>query len=111
MTEDRRKELQGIAKDMLPDPIIVIGYLEHQLDLMAKVIEDLTKLVDTSTMTAEEKNRIQALQGLLEHSSIDFEDLDNPLQSYKLPSAKGLKKRTRDVQRRYLEKQQKEGLL
>lgn len=109
--EERRKELQEIAKDKLPDPIIIIGYLEHQLDLMVKVVSDLASVVDTSTMTQDQKDRLLLVEDFLQQSSVDFDDLSNPLQSYKLPKAKELKIYTRDIQKRYLMKQQKEGLL
>lgn len=111
MTKERKKELQDIAKSNLPDPIIILGFMEHQIDFMAKIIEDLVGVVDTSTLTEEQLGRITQLKEFLKASSVDFDDLSNPLQSYKLPKALQVKTETRDIQYRYITKQIDEGLM
>lgn len=110
MSVEREKELRDIAKDMLPDPIIVIGYVEHQLDLMAQIISDLAKKVDAETFTEEERERIRMLDAFIQHTSVDFDDPENPLQAYRIPKAIELKEHTRDVQERYIKKKLQEGL-
>lgn len=107
---DRREELRNIAKDMLPDPIIIIGYLEHQIDLMAKVISDLLPLVDTASLSPDAQTRIEKLNEILTHSSVDFNNINSPLESYKIPTTVQLKGDTREVQKRYLNTQVKEGI-
>lgn len=108
---ERKKELQSVVKDMLSDPIIVIGYMEHQIDLMGKIIEDLSGLVDTSTLAPAQQQRLTSLKSILQFSSLDFENLNSPLQSYKIPKVIELKEDTRRVQTRYLNRQIQEGLM
>lgn len=107
---DRKEELRKVAQDLLPDPIIVIGYLEHQLDLMAMLVKDLYTVVDETQLSDEAKERLAMLDQLLKFPSINFNDLDNPLEAYKIPKATELKGYTRKVQERYLKKQMQEGV-
>jgi hypothetical protein len=104
---EKKKELEDIAKEMLPDPIIVIGYLEHQLDLTAQLIVDLA---DSITLTPEAQERLDKLKSLLQHSSINFLDMESPLEAYKIPNAVALKQQTRKVQEKYLKAQIREGV-
>lgn len=108
MTESKKDELRMIASNQLEDPIIVIAYLEHQMDLMARIILDLAENVNS--LTEEQKQRVEMLKGLMNHSSIDFNDLDNPLHAYKIPKTIENKEYTRLVQYRYLQAQIKEGI-
>jgi hypothetical protein len=105
---DKKVELQDIAKDNLPDPIIIIGLLEHQLDLMGQLIIDLAG--DKSELSIEIQGRLDRLQGLLNYTSVNFEKIDDPMEAYKIPKATEIKGVTRKVQRRYLEAQMREGI-
>lgn len=107
---EKRVELRDTVAEMLPEPVIIIGYLEHQLDLVSKVALDLSKLIDQTNMSEGEKNRLVALQDVLVNSSVDFDNMSHPLQSYKIPKAIELKKDTRDVQLRYQNALMREGL-
>lgn len=109
MSKDKKQELREVAKEYLPDPIIVIGYLEHQLDLISKLVVDLASLVDSNNITPEIQERLDMLNGLLNHSSVNFNNLASPLESYKIPKATDLKAYTRKIQKRYLQKQIEEG--
>jgi hypothetical protein len=108
LAENKKEQLRLVAKEHLPDPIIVIGYLEHQLDLVSQLIVDLSE--SGVTLSPEAIDRVEKMKVLLNYSSVNFEDIDNPLESYKLPNAEGLKKHTRKVQERYLNAQIREGV-
>lgn len=107
MTSEKKQELINVVTDMLPDPIIIIGYLEHQIDLISKLIVDFAD--SGLTLSPEATDRLNELKKLLEYSSINFENLDNPIESYKLPKAKELKSETRSVQGKYLKAKIREG--
>lgn len=112
MTDDKKRELQEVTKKLLPDPIIVIGYMEHYIDLIAKIIIDLTdSLVESDIeLSQEAQDRLEKLKSILQYSSINFDDIDNPLEYYKIPKSEELKKYTRFVQKRYLDAQIREGI-
>lgn len=97
--EDIKKVLRETAKSELPDPIITLAYVEHQMDLMAQLIVDMA---ESQTLSAEATERLNMLKQLLEHSSVDFANLADPLQAYKIPKAIEYKENTRDVSIRYL---------
>lgn len=110
--EDKREILRETAKDMLPDTVIALGFMEHQLDLIGQLVVDLLEIVDTTAeIDPAVRTRVDMLKGLLNYSSIDFNNLASPFQSYKIPKATEVKGITRQVQLRYLEAQQREGLL
>jgi hypothetical protein len=107
MSDDRKAELREVAKEKLPDPIIVIGYLEHQLDLIGMLLVDLA---EGSTLSAEAQDRLDRLKTLLQYSSINFANITSVYESYKLPNAEVLKQETRKVQKQYLTAQIREGV-
>jgi hypothetical protein len=111
MSNDRRQELRDIAKSMLPDTVISLALVEHQLDLMAYLLKSLLNRVDETTLTQQEKDMIAYLDQVLAKSSVDFNDIANPFQAYKLPKMVEVKNHTRVVQGKYLKKQMEEGLL
>ena len=108
MTEDKKRELRETAKNMLPDPIIVIGYMEHYIDLIAKLVVDLAE--SGIELPQEAQERLELLKSILKYGSVDFNNIDDPLESYKLPKSGELKKYTRAVQKRYLVAQMREGV-
>lgn len=104
-----RDELQSIAMKALPDPIVTMGYMEHQIDLFGKVVSILAhKAMDS--LTEDEQKLVRMLDDILSHSSVDFNDISNPLQAYKIPKAIETKRYTRNVQSQYLQSQIREGL-
>lgn len=110
-TQEKKRELRKIAKEMLPESIVIIGYLEHFVDLIGKCVEDLSSIIDISQLNEEQQFRLNKLKEFLQYSSVDFNNLNDPFEAYKLPSALQLKADTRNIQRRYLKAQQREGLL
>jgi predicted translin family RNA/ssDNA-binding protein len=108
---DRKEELRDVVKDLLPEPVIALGYTEHQIDLMAVIIKELAALIDPANITPELQRKLDMLELLIAHSSVDFNNLDSPLEGYKIPGAVNLKAYTRQVQGKYLKKQLEEGLL
>jgi hypothetical protein len=111
MSNERKKELREIAKGMLPDPIISLAYVEHQIDLLNSLVLDLVTIVDQTKITTEMQDKINNLIETMRYSSIDFDNLSSPFENYKIPSMIELKQHTRGVQKRYLKKQMEENLL
>lgn len=107
---EKVQELRSIANNQLQDPVIIIGYLEHQVDLLGKLVLDLAQVVDQTKITPEVAGRLTALNGLMAHSSVDFENITDPLQAYKLPTCIGVKSYTRRIQDQYLRAKLREGL-
>lgn len=108
MADNKKEELREIAKSMLPDSIIVIGYLEHQLDLIGRLVLDL--FANQTSLSADVQSRLNDLNQLLQYSSIDFSNITSQLESYKIPNATALKEETRKIQKKYLDAQIREGL-
>lgn len=104
---DKKEELRKIAAELLPDPLITMAYVEHQIDLIGQLVIDLAETVD---LGPEQQKRVDMLKKLMQHSSIDFANITHQLQSYKIPKATEYKERTRSVQGRYLQAQIKEGI-
>jgi hypothetical protein len=104
---DKREILRETAKTMLPDSIITLAYVEHQMDLMAQLIVDMA---ESANLTGPALDRLNMLKQILEYTSIDFENLSQPLQAYKIPKTTEYKKNTRVVGEKYLLAQVREGV-
>lgn len=104
---DKKEELRKIAGELLPDPLITMAYVEHQIDLIGQIVIDLA---ESASLNPEQQKRLDMLKGVMKHSSIDFVNIKHQLQSYKIPKATEYKERTRSVQERYLQAQIKEGV-
>lgn len=107
---DKREQLREIAKNNLPDSVVMQGYAENQMDLIAQVVLDIIGTLDQSTLSQDVLDRINFLKQIMEYSSIDFNNLNDPLQAYKIPMATKTKGLTRDIQSLYLNAQVREGL-
>lgn len=107
--QSKKDEMQKAATGMLPDATITLGYLEHYVDLIGKLVSVLAHK-EESNLTDDEKKLLTSLDGFLTQSSIDFKDMTNPLQAYKIPKAIEAKQRTRMIQSMYLNAQIKEGI-
>lgn len=81
---------------------IVLGYFEHQVDLLMQVVKDLAGAVDTEQLSEDAKQRLGMVDQLLAHTSVDLAHLDSPYQAYKIPKAIETKKRLRTIQAQYL---------
>jgi len=104
---DKRDELRENAKAMLPDPIITLAYVEHQMDLMSQLLVDLSEGVSLSVPAQQ---RVEMLKSILKHSSINFNNLTHQLESYKIPKTVEYKAETRVVGERYLKAQLSAGV-
>ena len=109
--EEKKQELLKVATEHLPDSLKTIAFLEHQMDLMAAIILDLADVANAVDVFNEDQlKRLEVLKSLMSHSSVNFDDLDNPLQAYKLPACINQKYYTRLIQDRYLVAQMKAGI-
>jgi carboxypeptidase C (cathepsin A) len=109
---DVKTELRETAKTMLEDPMITMAYVEHQMDLVSRLVLDLIDIVDTTAeLDPAVKQRVEMLRSITAHSSIDFENLTSPFQNYKVPKTVEHKEHTRKVSTRYLQAQLREGIL
>lgn len=109
--EQRKEELRQAAMEKMPSPIIVLAYMEHYLDLVGKLVKDLSTIVDETKITSEIQARLDLLDLVLAQSSIDFENLESPLESYKIPNTADIKHYVAKTRQRYMAIQAEEGLL
>jgi hypothetical protein len=110
---NEEKILEAV-KAQMDDPVKVIGFLEHQIDLENKMISLLILCLEQNGIQLPEELvflRDNFQQGFLDASSVDFNDLSNPFQAYKMPLAIDKKVKTRLTQERYLMKKQANGML
>lgn len=106
------EQLLQSVKEQMDDPIKIIGFLEHQLDYQQKIISLLIQSLETNGFDLpEELIALKPIQdGFLKHSSVDFNDIAHPFQSYKIPKAIEKKERQRITQERYLNKKMVNGI-
>lgn len=112
-----KEELLEETKKRMPDVVQTLGYMEHQLDLVTKLTLDIhkilvetTQLVNAEELTPEQRERFKVAEDFVKTSSVDFDDLPNQLQSYKLPTAIQKKSEMRQIQDRYLQVVYERGL-
>lgn len=104
----RKEELAEAAASMLNEPIITMGLMEHQVDLIAKVV---LALAEKYPLDEQDQQTVESLKSVMRFSSINFNNLEHPFESYKIPKVIEGKERTRMVQEKYLQAQLREGLL
>lgn len=109
--DEKKQELLKVATEYLPDSLKTIAFLEHQMDLMSAIILDLVEGINAEEVFNEDQlKRLESLKSLMIHSSVKFDEIDNPLQSYKIPACINQKYYTRLIQDRYLTAQMKAGI-
>lgn len=106
--DDRKKELTETAAVMLGDTTITMGLMEHQVDLIGRIVLSIAEKYE---LDEDDKFAVDSLRNILKFSSIDFNNLEHPFESYKIPKVIEGKERTRLVQEKYLQAQLREGLL
>lgn len=106
---DKKEELQKIVEDLLPSPVIALAYMEHQVDLLTQLVVDLVAATG-ATLPADAANRLTLLKSLLAQSSIDFSNITDQLQSYKIPNAVAMKAFIHKIEADYLAAQIREGV-
>jgi hypothetical protein len=112
MSEEQIKALREAIKNRLGDEIVILGLLEHQIDTSAKIIDMLATEIEASgiTLSTELKDLLQMQKDFLQVSSVDFDNLQDQFQSYKIPKAIQQKSETRKAQNMYLQRQIDAGL-
>lgn len=108
--EAKEKELLDAMMQRLPNVLLIQGYMEHQLDLMGKLIVDIYEQVGEENLSPEVKGRLDSLRMIMEASSVDFDNIKDPMEAYKYPKAKGVKDQIRVEQARYLKAKVKFGI-
>lgn len=98
LTEIVQKEIE----EKIGNTAILLGYFEHQVDLLTQVVKDLSAVVDTSSLSAEAQDRLNKIGEVLAFSSVDFANITSPLENYKIPMAVDTKKNLRTIQAQYL---------
>jgi len=94
------------------DPLNLISYLEHLIDLNSHIIIKLSETIDPSLLDEQTQELLNYLKQFNVLSSVNFSDLNNPFEAYKIPVALDKKKYIRDIQKIYLEaKLKEEGLI
>lgn len=83
---------------------VLVAYLEHQVDLQGNIINELAKIVDSSKITPELQALLDINKQVLANSSVDFSNLESPLEAYKFPKVITNKAVIRKVQEKYLSK-------
>lgn len=108
-TAQKKEELRDAAIMMLPETVVALGYIEHQMDLIGTIT---MMLVDSfkDNMTDDQLAIVNMLRDVLKHSSIDFANINDQLQSYKIPKTIENKAAIRLVQEQYLLAQIREGI-
>lgn len=105
MSEKNAKELVNIELIEKTGGLAqLLGSLEHQLDLALKLAVDLSKLIDQDTIPNDVKERLEVADRLLTHQSLNFENLNNPIDNSKLDTAIERKSLLRNVQSLYFNK-------
>lgn len=90
----------------------ILGYMEHQIDLVSQLVKDIAETIPAENRTPEMEERLTHLSALLEKTSVDFENIASPFETYKLPKAVKVKGAIRNIQKQYLKaKLREEGLL
>lgn len=107
---DKKAELREIAKEQLPESIITIGYSEHQMDIVTMLVLDIVEELDPTNFSDIMKKRIEMLKSIMAHTSIDFDNLDDTFQAYKVPKTIEYKANARKVNAKYLKAQLREGV-
>ena len=88
------KEIGGMIK--------LLGYMEHQLDLSILSHAYLLKRIPEEEKDDYTRMIEQHINDIAELSSVDFDNLDSPLENYKLPKLKESKAVLRKLQPRYV---------
>lgn len=83
---------------------VLVAYLEHQVDLQGHIIREIAKIVDAEKITPELQALLDLNSRVLASSSVDFANLESPLEAYKFPNVIANKAIIRKVQEKYLSK-------
>jgi hypothetical protein len=79
------------------------SYLEYFDDIIATILSELVLCVDQTKITPELQAKINVLNQILQHSSINMSDLGNPLEGYKLAGIIELKEINSELRQMYMD--------
>jgi hypothetical protein len=108
LTEQQKKELRQIVSQLLPDSVLVLGNMEHQLDLVSGIVKDLSIAIQEiapDKLPPNFADKIEALDKFLTQSSLDFNQLKHFLYAELINGAINMKEYIRVVQARYFKEQ------
>jgi len=112
MDKDLWSIVRKDVEDNIGDPLNLISYLEHLIDLQSFIILKLSDAIEPTLLDIQTKELLGYLGQFNALSSVDWNDLDSPFQAYKIPVALEKKKYIRDIQKIYLDARLKEeGLI
>lgn len=80
----------------------IVSLLEYGIDLVSQTCLDLSRMVDQTKITPEIQGRLDALQLLLQYSSIDFDNINDPYNFWKIGLSAQSKQISREIQDLYL---------
>lgn len=108
LSEKQIRELRQTVAELLPDSVIVLGNLEHQIDLVSGIVKDLSlaiKEIDPSILPEGFDKKLELLDKFLTQSSLDFKNLDHFLYNELVNGAVSMKQYIRFIQLRYFKEQ------
>lgn len=99
--KEKIREYRQAVTERLPEAVVVIAYMEHQVDVLTKALNILySKFSDQ--LTPEEQEVFDYVNQFLSASSVNFDNLQDPIELDKLQGAADYKNQVRVLQRRYI---------
>lgn len=109
--KERFAQIAQEKYEQLGSPVVVMAYLTHLIDLQNQVILDLASAVDQTKLSTEAKERLNLVEQVSHVSSVDFANVNDPMQAYKIPNAIALKTKSNILMQEYVTALAREGLL
>ena len=97
--------VQRQVEERIGSLLKLLSYTEIQIDIMANLLIDMTQVInaiDSTKITSEIQLKIDSLNQMLQFSSIDFSNLSDARENYKVPTTVYYKSELRDIQEPYL---------
>ena len=80
-----------------------ISYLEYMVDITSLILRDIISTLPQESITSELQAKLNILNTILEHSSINLDNiLNNPLESWKIQGIIDLKDINTELRQFYL---------
>ena len=78
------------------------SYLEYYDDIIAFILKEVISLIDPSKITPEFQAKINILDSILQHASVNLNDISNPLEAYKVQGIIELKDINSELRQLYM---------
>jgi len=78
------------------------SYLEYYNDILAFILIDMISCIDPETITPSMQAKINILNTILEHSSINLNDILNPMEGYKVAGLIEVKDINAEIRQMYV---------